>query len=90
MPARSNTIDLMAEGETAWLGVNGELVGVVNLPANGEAADLALGTGFYANEVVTDRVTGFHDFIVRSLAPGSLGCRRWQRVTEEDAKDFRR
>jgi hypothetical protein len=69
----SNTIDLMVEGQTAWFGVNGELAGVVSLPDGGEAADVALGTGFYSNEVATDRVTPFQDFVVRSLAPGSLG-----------------
>lgn len=69
----SNTLDLMVDGTTAWLGVNGELVGVVSLPEDGEAADLALGTGFYSNEVVTDRVTGFQDFVVRALPQGSLG-----------------
>jgi hypothetical protein len=69
----SNTLDLMVEGQTAWLGVNGELAGVVSLPGDGQAADLALGTGFYANEVVNDRVSPFQDFVVRSLPPGSLG-----------------
>jgi hypothetical protein len=70
----SNTLDLMVEGQSAWLGVNGELAGVVSLPSDGEAADVALGTGFYSNEVVTDRVTPFQDFVVRALPAGSLGA----------------
>jgi hypothetical protein len=69
----SNTLDLMVDGTTAWLGVNSELIGVVSLPDDSEAADVALGTGFYSNEVVTDRVTGFQDFVVRALPQGSLG-----------------
>ncbi len=84
----SNTIDLMVEGTAAWLGVNGELVDVVSLPADGEAADLAFGTGFYANEVVTDRVTAFQDFVVRALPPGSLGTTGGSDAEGSAAKEF--
>jgi hypothetical protein len=70
----SNKLDVMVEGQSAWLGVNDELVGVVALPSDGEASDLALGSGYFANEIVAGRVTPYHDFVVRELAAGSLGA----------------
>jgi hypothetical protein len=70
-PGEENTLDLLVAGQRAWLGLNGELVATIDLPG-GSASDVALGAGFFADEIVTDRVTFFRDFTVRDLAPGAF------------------
>jgi hypothetical protein len=66
-PGASNTLDLVVQGQTAWLGINGALAAMVELPADGAAADVALGAGFFNDQSLPLRVTPFRDFVVRPL-----------------------
>jgi hypothetical protein len=64
-PGAENTLDLLVSGDRAVLGVNGSYAASIELPAGGTAGDVAAGAGFFTDQQVADRVTGFRDFVVR-------------------------
>ncbi|MBA3450410.1 MAG: hypothetical protein H0T18_04275 [Chloroflexia bacterium] len=72
-PGQSNTLDLLVAGPRAFLGVNGTLVATVDLPVDASGADVAAGSGFYTDQTLIDRLTQFHDFVIRPLDPDALG-----------------
>lgn len=72
-PGSANTLDLMAAGQRAFLGVNGALAVSFDLPADSTGADVAAGTAFFSDQTEVDRLTPFYGFVVLPLQPGSLG-----------------
>ena len=72
-PGESNTIDLLAAGGRALFGVNGELAAAVDLPLDAGAADVGIGSAFYSDQIESDRLTAFENFVVLPLAATALG-----------------
>jgi hypothetical protein len=62
-PGGTNTLDLVVEGTTALLGVNGEFVASIDLPPP-TAADVLVGIGFFADHKVEGREIIFSTFEV--------------------------
>jgi hypothetical protein len=71
-PGEVNILDLIVADGRVWLGVNGELAAVANLPADAEAADVGFGSGFYSDQTVADRLLAFREFTVRTVDPAAL------------------
>jgi hypothetical protein len=72
-PSGTNTVDLIVDGQTALLGVNGEFVTTIDLPP-ATASDVQAGTGFFTNTTEVGRTISYRDFAVWPLAsePGTL------------------
>ncbi|MCA9876426.1 MAG: hypothetical protein KC442_01545, partial [Thermomicrobiales bacterium] len=64
-PGAENTLDLLVSGDRAVIGINGAFGASLDLPAGGEAGDVAAGAGFFTDHQLADRVTAFRDFEVR-------------------------
>jgi hypothetical protein len=84
----ANTIDLLVAGGRALFGVNGELAASVELPDNAVAADVGVGTAFYNDHTVSDRLTAFSDFVVRPLAPDALSPAGAAELANADQERF--
>jgi hypothetical protein len=74
-PGATNTLDLVVEGTTALLGVNGELATRLDLPTRfdppiGTASDVLVTTDYFAENVVEGREVAFTGFEVWGL-PGT-------------------
>lgn len=65
----TNQIDLFVAEQRAVLGLNGQLVTAIDLPADSTAGDIAVSTGAFSNQAVSGRVTPFHDFRVLDFSP---------------------
>lgn len=61
-PGATNTLQLFVNGDRALFGVNGELAAVIPLPEPGIASDIQVGAGFFAEDFVQGRVTGYEGF----------------------------
>jgi hypothetical protein len=68
-PGGTNTVDLIVEGATALLGVNGEFVADIALPP-AVASDVQIGSGYFTGTTVDGRAIAYRDFEVWSL-PGT-------------------
>lgn len=71
-PGAENTLDLLVSGDRAVLGINGSFASSIELPAGGTSADVAAGAGFYSDQQLAERVTGFRDFVVRPFDLAAL------------------
>jgi hypothetical protein len=63
-PGAVNEVQLFVHGGRALVGVNGELVSVITLPATPIAADILVGSSFFSGDFVQGRVTGYQGFSV--------------------------
>jgi hypothetical protein len=70
----ANTLDLIVAGGRALFGINGVLKAAVDLPAGSGTGDVAVGSGFFANHLLSGRVIGFRDFVILPVAPDALGA----------------
>lgn len=61
-PGATNTLQLFVNGNRALFGVNGELAAVIPLPGPAVASDIQVGAGFFAEDFVQGRVTGYEGF----------------------------
>jgi hypothetical protein len=66
-PGGTNTLDLVVNGETGILGVNGEYVTTVTLPPT-VSSDVFLTTGVYGSTTIDGRELLYEDFAVWALA----------------------
>lgn len=73
-PGGTNSVDLLVAGGQAWLGVNGDLVGRADVPADATASDIGFGSGFYSDQTLADRLLAFEGFAVLPLDPTALGA----------------
>ena len=71
-PGGKNTVDLIVEGETALLGVNGQFLTRLDLPP-AIPSDVQVGTGFFTDAVEAGRAVGYSDFSVWPISPSSTG-----------------
>ncbi len=63
----TNTLDLIAIGDTGYLGINGEFVTTLDLSQHQEAGGIALGTTFVTDAFLEGETTGYADFTVWSF-----------------------
>ena len=63
----TNAIDFVASGDTGYFAVNGEFVGTLDLSARPVKGDVAVGTGYYAEDQLAGQRTPFAQFEVWSL-----------------------
>jgi len=82
-PGATNTLDLVVEGATARFGVNGEMVARIDLPAP-TAADVVVGTGWFADNAVEGRKIGFSEFAVWGEAGAASVAGTPSAAAEED------
>jgi hypothetical protein len=66
-PGASNTIELVAQGATGYLAINGVFAGTLDLSPVLQSGDVLAGTGFFPNSTVTGRLIGFSGFQVWEL-----------------------
>ena len=66
---QTNTMTLIAEGERGYFLLNNNFVSVLDLSANLNAGDVALGTGFYTDDEHEGAITSFSDFYIWSQEP---------------------
>ena len=71
-PGTENTLDLLVSGDRAVLGVNGSFAASIELPAGSTTGDVAAGAGFFTDQQLAERVTGFRDFVVRPFDLAAL------------------
>jgi hypothetical protein len=67
-PAATNTVDLIVDGATALLGLNGQFLASLELTP-GIPGDVRVGTGFFTGTTEPGRVIGFRDFAVWPVGP---------------------
>lgn len=65
-PGSVNTLDLVVNGETGILGINGEYVTTISLPAPAPS-DVFVTTGVYASTAIVGRELHYEDFTVWAL-----------------------
>ena len=65
-PGATNTVDLIVDGETAYLGINDEFVATVTLPPS-VSSDVEAGTGFFTGTTAPGRSISYSDFQVWPL-----------------------
>jgi hypothetical protein len=63
----TNTLDLIAVGETGYFGINGTFVGTLDLSAHQETGGIAIGTSFIEESFVDGEQTGYTNFTVWSF-----------------------
>jgi len=63
-PGARNQFQLFVRGDIALFGVNGDYVAAIALPAAPFASDVQVGTGFFAEDFVPDRVTAYEGFSI--------------------------
>lgn len=63
----SNTLTLLALGETGLFWVNGRFADTLDLSGNTASGDLAIGTGFYTSDMQAGAVTTYEEFAVWPL-----------------------
>lgn len=73
-PGGTNTLDLIVAAETAVLGVNGEFAAVIDLPAASAAGDVAVGSAFFTDQTLPERVTQFGNFVVLPFNPDAVSA----------------
>jgi hypothetical protein len=71
-PGAANTLDLLVANDRAVLGVNGVLAAMIDLPAGTSPADVAVGSSFYDDQTLPERVTPFRDFVVLPFDPDAM------------------
>jgi hypothetical protein len=95
-PGGVNTIDLIVEGDTALLGVNGEFVASIALPPPA-ASDVQIGSGYFPANTVAGRAIPYRDFEVWALTAAgadeppptpALTAEPMPTVSPEDAAAF--
>ncbi len=64
----SNVVELIAAGDEGYLTINGRFVARLDLSMRETAGDIWLGSGFFADDVVTGATTSFTGFQVWPLA----------------------
>src|SRR5215211_7289062 len=67
-PTGSNTIELVATGDTGYFAFNERLVSELDLSARAEGGDLFVGAGFFTEDATEDGTVGFSEFEIWSLA----------------------
>ena len=73
-PGETNVTDLLVAGGRALFGVNGALAASVALPTDASAADVGVGSAFYSDQIESDRLTAFLDFVVLPLDADAFGA----------------
>ncbi len=63
----SNVIEFIAAGDEGYLAINGRFVARIDISAREDAGDIWLGSGFFADDVVTGAKTSFTGFQVWPL-----------------------
>lgn len=66
---QTNTMTLIAQGERGYFLLNNNFVSVLDLSANLNAGDVALGTGFYTEDEHEGAITSFSNFYIWSQEP---------------------
>jgi len=76
-PTGSNTIELVAAGDTGYFAFNERLVSELDLSARAEGGDLFVGAGFFTEDATEEGTIAFSGFEIWSLAglesPAALG-----------------
>jgi hypothetical protein len=76
-PTGSNTIELVAAGDTGYFAFNERLVSELDLSARAEGGDLFVGAGFFTEDATEEGTIAFSEFEIWSLSglesPAALG-----------------
>jgi hypothetical protein len=64
----SNTIELVAAGDTGYFAFNERLVGALDLSARTEGGDIFVGAGFFTEDATAEGTVAFSGFEIWSLA----------------------
>jgi hypothetical protein len=67
-PTGSNTIELVAAGDTGYFAFNDRLVSELDLSARAEGGDLFVGAGFFTEDATEEGTIAFNGFEVWSLS----------------------
>ena len=67
-PTGSNTIELVAAGDTGYFAFNDRLVGELDLSARMEGGDLFVGAGFFTEDASEEGTIAFNGFEIWSLS----------------------
>jgi hypothetical protein len=70
-PGGANTLDLVVDGNQALFGANGQFLATFDLPP-ATAADVEVGTAYFADATIAGRVVGYEDFEVWPLTAGPV------------------
>jgi hypothetical protein len=87
-----NTLLLIVDGDVALVGVNGELAATIRLTSPPVVSDVSVGTSFYSDNFVQDRVTEYEDFRVWAIdettLPGTPSATSTPRPTSTPVHTF--
>jgi hypothetical protein len=67
-PTGSNTIELVAAGDTGYFAFNERLVSELDLSARAEGGDVFVGAGFFTEDATEDGTVTYSDFQIWSLS----------------------
>jgi hypothetical protein len=67
-PTGSNTIELVATGDTGYFAFNERLVSELDLSARAEGGDVFVGAGFFTEDATEDGTIAFSEFEIWSLS----------------------
>ncbi|MCA9918012.1 MAG: serine/threonine protein kinase [Anaerolineales bacterium] len=67
----SNSFEMIVAGEVGFFFLNGEFISQLDLSANTDAGDIAIGAGFYGADEINGEVTPFRGFGLWPVAPVS-------------------
>jgi len=67
-PTGSNTIEVVAAGDTGYFAFNERLVSELDLSSRAEGGDVFVGAGFFTEDASEDGTVGFSDFEIWSLS----------------------
>lgn len=68
---RSNSLDLIVDGETGYLIVNDQFIDVLDLSDVTQSGDLGIATAFFEGNFQEGATTSYEDFVVWSLDEGT-------------------
>ena len=71
LPLEINTIEIAAQGDTAYVAVNGTVVTEFDISSVNRAGDVYVGTGFLSANIVEGRIVGYQDFQVWEIPPSA-------------------
>ncbi len=66
-PGEQNTIELVADGDTGYLAVNGTVVGIIDLSGSSAAGDVWVAAGLNEADIVSGRTSTVTDFEIWAL-----------------------
>ena len=66
-PGEQNTIEIVADGDTGYLAINGTVVGILDLSPSSAAGDVWVAAGLNESDIVSGRTSSVTDFEIWAL-----------------------